>query len=153
MVSVRTLLPSWRNSILSTLQSCLNNACYLLVGVVLDEEYSLNLSRLILCWTPVPLIDMVYRVDHQNKRVWLEKELDCAHLLVLNNGAPISWTNSIMSVYDEDTCTLSSEMKFAEAIGVPLFNGNGWANTSLIQSEPFRVHYEGAEVTSTEIWE
>ena len=28
-------------------------------------------------------------------------------------------------------------MKFAEAIGAPVFNGNGWANTSLIQSEPF----------------
>ena len=27
-------------------------------------------------------------------------------------------------------------MKFAEAIGAPLFNGNGLANTSLIQSEP-----------------
>ena len=34
-------------------------------------------------------------------------------------------------------CTLPSEMKFAEAIGAPLFNLNGWANTSLIQSEPF----------------
>ena len=29
-------------------------------------------------------------------------------------------------------------MKFPEAIGAPLFNGNGWANTSLIQSEPFK---------------
>ena len=28
-------------------------------------------------------------------------------------------------------------MKFAEATGAPLFNGNGRANTSLIQSEPF----------------
>ncbi len=28
-------------------------------------------------------------------------------------------------------------MKFAEGITAPLFNGNGWANTSLIQSEPF----------------
>ena len=27
-------------------------------------------------------------------------------------------------------------MKFAEAIGALLFNGNGWANTSLIQSDP-----------------
>ena len=27
-------------------------------------------------------------------------------------------------------------MKLAEALGAPLFNGNGWANTSLIQSEP-----------------
>ncbi len=27
-------------------------------------------------------------------------------------------------------------MKFAEAIGALLFNGNGWANTSLIQSNP-----------------
>ncbi len=28
-------------------------------------------------------------------------------------------------------------MKFAEAKGAPLFNGNMCANTSLIQSEPF----------------
>ena len=34
-----------------------------------------------------------------------------------------------MSVYDEAT-------PYAEAIGAPLFNGDGWANTSLIQSEP-----------------
>ncbi len=27
-------------------------------------------------------------------------------------------------------------MKFAEAIGALLINGNGWANTSLIQSDP-----------------
>ena len=77
----------------------------------------------------------------QCKRVWLEKQLDCAHPLVLNNGAPISWARSIMSVYDEatpygDTSTLPSVMKFPEAIGARLFNGNGWANTSLIQSEP-----------------
>ncbi len=26
----------------------------------------------------------------QSERVWLEKQLDCAHPLVLNNGAPIS---------------------------------------------------------------
>ncbi len=26
-----------------------------------------------------------------------------------------------------------------EAIGAPLFNGNGWANTSLIQSDPLGV--------------
>ncbi len=67
--------------------------------------------------------------------------MDCAHPLVLNNRAPIRWARSIMSVYDEatpyaDTSTLPSEMKFAEAIGAPLFNGNGWANISLIQSEP-----------------
>ena len=30
-------------------------------------------------------------------------------------------------------------MKFAEAIGAPLFNGNGWANSSLIQSKPLRT--------------
>ncbi len=35
------------------------------------------------------------------KRVWLEKQLDCSHPLVLNNGAPISWASPIMSVYDE----------------------------------------------------
>ena len=29
-------------------------------------------------------------------------------------------------------------MKSAEAIGAPLFDGNGWANTSLIQSEPLQ---------------
>ncbi len=28
-----------------------------------------------------------------------------------------------------------SEMKFAEAIGTSFFNGNGWENTSLVQSE------------------
>ncbi len=27
------------------------------------------------------------------------KGLDCAHLLVLNNEAPISWASCIMSVY------------------------------------------------------
>ncbi len=27
------------------------------------------------------------------------KGLDCAYTLVLNNGAPISWASSIMSVY------------------------------------------------------
>ncbi len=37
------------------------------------------------------------------EKVWLEKQLDCAHPLVLNNGAPISWASSIMSVYDEAT--------------------------------------------------
>ena len=31
-------------------------------------------------------------------------------------------------------------MKFAEAIGAPLFNGNGSANTSLIQSDPFYIY-------------
>ncbi len=31
------------------------------------------------------------------------KQLDCAHPLVLNKGAPISWARSIMSVYDEAT--------------------------------------------------
>ena len=31
-------------------------------------------------------------------------------------------------------------MKFAEAIGAPLSNGNEWANTSLIQSDP--LHYD-----------
>ncbi len=41
------------------------------------------------------------------------------------NGAPINWTSSIMS-----------GMKFVEATGAPLFNGNEWANTSLIQSKP-----------------
>ncbi len=30
-------------------------------------------------------------------------------------------------------------MKFAEAIGALLFNGNGWANTSLIQSDPLAL--------------
>ncbi len=35
-----------------------------------------------------------------------------------------------------DTWTLPSEMKFAEAIGAMLFNGNKWANTSLIQWDP-----------------
>ncbi len=29
-------------------------------------------------------------------------------------------------------------MKFVEAIGAPLFNGNEWANTSLMHSEPFK---------------
>ncbi len=37
--------------------------------------------------------------------------------------------------------TLPPEIKFAEAIGAPLFNGNGWANTSLIQSEPLVDFY------------
>ncbi len=38
-----------------------------------------------------------------------------------------------MSVYD------------VKATGAPLFNGNGWANTSLIQSEPFQNWYMLAE--------
>ena len=63
--------------------------------------------------------------------------LDCAHLSVLNNGAPFSWADYIMSMYDG--ATLPSEMKFVEAKGVPLFNGNGWVNTSLIQSEPLLI--------------
>ena len=37
----------------------------------------------------------------------------------MNNGAPISWAGSIMRMY---IWTLLSEMKFAEAIGAPLFN-------------------------------
>ncbi len=61
------------------------------------------------------------------------KGLHCAHLFVFNNGAPISWASSIMSVYD-DTWTFPSGMKFAEAIGALLFNGNGLANSSLIRS-------------------
>ncbi len=28
------------------------------------------------------------------------QRLDCAHPLVFDNGAPISWANSIMNVYD-----------------------------------------------------
>ncbi len=32
-----------------------------------------------------------------------DKQLDCAHPLVLNNRAPISWARSIMSLYDEAT--------------------------------------------------
>ncbi len=32
-------------------------------------------------------------------------------------------------------------MKSAEAIEAPLFNGNGWANTSLIQSDPLQQSY------------
>ncbi len=36
-----------------------------------------------------------------------------------------------------DSWTLPSEMKFVEAIGAPLFHGNGWANTSLIHSDPY----------------
>ncbi len=35
------------------------------------------------------------------ERVWLEKRLDFAHPYVLNNGAPISWASSIMSVYGD----------------------------------------------------
>ncbi len=34
--------------------------------------------------------------------------------------------------YWECTWTLPAEMNFAEAIGAPLFSGNGWENTSLI---------------------
>ncbi len=30
-------------------------------------------------------------------------------------------------------------MMFAEAIGAPLFNGNGWANNILIQSDPLHA--------------
>ena len=39
--------------------------------------------------------------------------VDCAHPLVLNNGAPISWASSIMGTSDEATpytWTLPSEM-------------------------------------------
>ncbi len=76
----------------------------------------------------------------------LEKGLDCASLLVLNNGAPISF---IMGAYDEatpsvvitkgfiygDTWTLPSKMRFAEEIGALIFNVNGWANASRTQSD------------------
>ena len=34
------------------------------------------------------------------QRVWLKKELYCAHPLVFNNGTPIGWTSSIMGAYD-----------------------------------------------------
>ncbi len=53
----------------------------------------------------------------------------------LNKPRFRGWPIDYMSVY----LNLPSEMKFAEAIGAPLFNGNGWANTSLIQSETFRL--------------
>ncbi len=48
------------------------------------------------------------------------KGLDCAHLLVLTQQ-----TKNI-----------------AEAIGAPLFNGNWWANTSLIQSDPLPCSFQ-----------
>ena len=38
----------------------------------------------------------------------------------------------------------------AEAIGSPLFNGNGWANTSIIQSEPLEVLDLGVYLTNNE---
>ncbi len=40
-----------------------------------------------------------------------------------------------MSVYYGEV-TPYGDMKFAEAIGSPLFNGDRWVNTSLIQSDP-----------------
>ena len=42
-------------------------------------------------------------LSQDSEKVWLEKQLDCAHPLVLNNGAPISWASSILSMYDEAT--------------------------------------------------
>ncbi len=51
-----------------------------------------------------------------------------------------------MSVYDEGIPRVA--MKFAEAIGALLLDGNGLADTSLIQSGPLRfpevvAHFEG----------
>ncbi len=57
--------------------------------------------------------------------------MDCAHPLVFNNGAHISYASFIMSAYDEHT------KSWKWNISPTLFNGNGWANTSLIQAEPF----------------
>ncbi len=53
------------------------------------------------------------------------KVLDCAHPLFLNNGAPISWASSIMSVY----LLRQGEPGTPHYIVAPLFNRYGWANT------------------------
>ncbi len=59
-----------------------------------------------------------------------------------------------MSAYD-----VAFEMKFAEAIGAPLFNENGWVNLVLIHSDPlsenwwlyevFYAFYREAETRAT----
>ena len=38
--------------------------------------------------------------------------------------------------FDRGIHTEDEATPFAETIAAPLFNGNGWANSSLIQSEP-----------------
>ena len=83
------------------------------------------------------------------QRVWLEKQLDCAHRpqpLVLNNGAPISCASSIMSA---ESCHLKWSFSFffldielctrsLKYWGFYVRKGNGWANTNLIQSDPLK---------------
>ncbi len=57
-------------------------------------------------------------------RVKLEKDWIVPPAGLEYQSPRYSWASSIMSVY----------MKFAEAVGALLFNGNWWANTSPIQS-------------------
>ncbi len=68
------------------------------------------------------------------------KELECAHPLVLNNGVPISWASTIMSVYKKsgtDSKSAPEWVIFSESVGALPFNGKGWANISPIQLDPF----------------
>ena len=66
------------------------------------------------------------------------KGLDCAHSLVLNNGAPNSWASSIMRVH---TC-----ITFAEAIGALLFNGAG-GKIPALSSQTLSSHVKSTQMS------
>ncbi len=96
---------------------------FLSLGVVGKAELNLILKNV--------YIHIVWMCKKWKGLTW--KGLDCAHPLVLNNGAPVSWSSSINGP--------SPKNFLSEATAVPLFNGNRWANIGVIQPDPLKVKF------------